>query len=70
MKGISAYAAAKQGVLGLTKATALGYASSNVRVNTICSATTLTRMVEDVISEDDERGGHYEVLSPMGERPR
>jgi NAD(P)-dependent dehydrogenase (short-subunit alcohol dehydrogenase family) len=49
---ISAYVAAKHGVLGLTKAAALDHAADGIRINAVGPTFILTELVTSTIDED------------------
>ena len=52
---LSAYAAAKHGVVGLTKSAALEYAKKQVRVNAICPAFTRTPILDPILKGRGEQ---------------
>jgi NAD(P)-dependent dehydrogenase (short-subunit alcohol dehydrogenase family) len=65
--GMSPYAAAKHGVIGLTKSAAIEYASLGFRINTVCPGMILTPPVEQHIKDSPE-GDQWarEQLEPIG----
>ena len=65
--GMSPYAAAKHGVVGLTKSAAIEYASLGFRINAVCPGMILTPPVEQHIKDSPE-GDQWarEQLEPIG----
>ncbi len=62
----SAYAAAKHGVLGMTKVAALEYASKGIRVNSVCPAFVVTPMLEHAgITSNPEMKAMLEGMHPI-----
>lgn len=59
-----AYVAAKHGVLGLTKTTALEYAQSGIRVNAVCPGFIHTPMVDAAL--DDATEAYIATKHAMG----
>ncbi|MGW8391210.1 SDR family NAD(P)-dependent oxidoreductase [Pseudoduganella sp. HUAS MS19] len=59
-KYVSAYVAAKHGLVGLTKALALELATRNITVNAVCPGYTETDMVQDAIANIMQRTGRSE----------
>jgi NAD(P)-dependent dehydrogenase (short-subunit alcohol dehydrogenase family) len=65
-KGQGAYAAAKHGVIGLTRSAALDYAASNIRINAVCPGIIATPMMDRFTG--GTREGQQRVISqePIG----
>lgn len=59
------YVSSKHGVVGLTKAAALDYATSNIRVNAVCPGVTRTPMVDALIGGDAELESLIVGVHPM-----
>ena len=64
IKLTASYAAAKAGVMMLSRHAALEFGPSGVRVNCLAPATILTERVKGVL--DDERRASVAALSPLG----
>jgi len=64
--GISGYTAAKHGVLGLTRSSALEYASQGIRINAICPGIIKTPLYDSVIQGDPVIEQHFQSLQPIG----
>lgn len=65
LPGRAAYHAAKHGVLGLTKSSALEYASRGIRVNAICPGTINTPMVSKMFESGDLSEEDVVKLAPI-----
>ncbi len=64
--GISAYAASKHGVVGLTKAAALEYAQQGIRINAVCPSHIRTPLVERITASNPGLEGEYIASIPVG----
>ena len=63
VRGLAAYAAAKGGVVALTRQMAADYSERGIRVNAICPGTVLTPLVEKTYIEraGDQEAGRREL---------
>jgi meso-butanediol dehydrogenase / (S,S)-butanediol dehydrogenase / diacetyl reductase len=65
-EGLSAYNAAKHGVVGLTRSAALEFARSGVRVNCICPGIIDTPLVARAFGTDEALRESMHRLHPLG----
>jgi NAD(P)-dependent dehydrogenase (short-subunit alcohol dehydrogenase family) len=65
-KGQAAYAAAKHGVIGLTKSAALDYASQNIRINAVCPGIIETSMMDRFTAGTPEGRERVIAQEPVG----
>lgn len=63
---IAAYTASKHGVLGLTKAAALEYAKSGIRVNAVCPGVIETPMIDRFAHGDKKVEAQLSAGEPVG----
>jgi NAD(P)-dependent dehydrogenase (short-subunit alcohol dehydrogenase family) len=64
--GLPAYVASKHGVVGLTRAAALEYASQGLRINAICPGSTRTPMLEGFMGGDEQVERMMTRAVPLG----
>ncbi len=65
-EGIAPYVASKHGVIGLTKAAALEYAKTGIRVNAVCPGNTRTSIIDRVFQEHPEIIDALNAKTPLG----
>jgi NAD(P)-dependent dehydrogenase (short-subunit alcohol dehydrogenase family) len=66
VNGVPAYVASKHGMNGLTKAAALEYASSNIRINSVCPGAIKTEMLERFTKGDSAALNDLVSKHPLG----
>jgi NAD(P)-dependent dehydrogenase (short-subunit alcohol dehydrogenase family) len=64
--GLSAYVAAKHGVVGLTRSAAIEYAKAGIRVNAVCPGVIDTPMVDRLSIELPTLRDALVAMKPMG----
>ena len=68
--GLSAYVAAKHGVVGLTRAAALEYATKGIRVNAVCPGTVRTGMYDQVVATGVVTEAEIAAMQPINRSAR
>jgi NAD(P)-dependent dehydrogenase (short-subunit alcohol dehydrogenase family) len=63
--GISAYSAAKHGVIGLSKAAAVEYANQGIRINALAPGLVNTAMTKTWFDDPNMRA-HFIANTPLG----
>jgi NAD(P)-dependent dehydrogenase (short-subunit alcohol dehydrogenase family) len=63
--GIAPYVASKHGVVGLTKTTALDYATTGLRINAICPGVIDTEMIHRFTHEDPNAEVQMADMAPV-----
>ena len=66
IEGQTAYAAAKHGIIGLTKSAALDYAAQNIRINAVCPGFIDTPMMDRFSGGTEEGRQQVILLEPIG----
>jgi NAD(P)-dependent dehydrogenase (short-subunit alcohol dehydrogenase family) len=61
-----AYSAAKHGVLGLTKSTAMQYASQGIRINAVCPGWIRTPPIDQILERNPEVEQQWLTHQPIG----
>jgi len=64
--GLSAYAAAKHAVLGLTKTAAIEYAAANIRINAVAPAGIMTGILGSTLRHDPTLLAKFTSAHPIG----
>lgn len=64
-EGIPAYVASKHGIVGLTRAAALEYATRNIRVNAVCPGVIDTPMVHRATHDDPAQEAQFVAMEPV-----
>lgn len=64
--GMSAYTAAKHGIIGLTRTAALEYGTAGIRVNAVCPGAVRTPMMQQIITAMPELGKEMDENHPVG----